>query len=213
MKKRIALLEILFWLVVFFVFVATVNAQNAKGIGALDCYSCAATYRNLVATVEVQNEPPPPATFTFGPTTACSAIVLNDDPNLTGTICPYQGDPSGGYGSFLDVPYQLGFLNNGYLAGCDPMVWGQKTFAQRPDGTTGDGTQAGDTFTQPASTTCPYYTGEYGGAIPDNFLPQFSIVANFTVEKIISCGRYGCRSFLKTRLTGGTGVVEETVVQ
>ena len=186
MKKRIALLEILFWLVVFFVFVATVNAQNA---------------------------PPPPATFTFGPTTACSAIVLNDDPNLTGTICPYQGDPSGGYGSFIDVPYQLGFLNNGYLAGCDPMVWGQKTFAQRPDGTIGDGTQAGDTFRQPASTTCPYYTGEYGGAIPDNFLPQFSIVGNFTVEKIISCGRYGCRSHLKTSLTGGTGVVEETVVQ
>src|SRR2546430_6033257 len=48
-----------------------------------------------------------------------------------------------------------------------------------------------DTFTQPASTTCPYYTGEYGGAIPDNFLPQFSIIGNFTVEKIVSCGRYG----------------------
>ena len=127
MKKRIIVWELLFW-VIAFLFATTVHGQNA---------------------------PPPPATFTFGPTTACSAIVLNDDQNLTGTICPYQGDPSGGYGSFIDVPYQLGFLNNGYLAGCDPMVWGQKTFAQRPDGTTGDGTQAGDTFTQPAATTCP----------------------------------------------------------
>ncbi len=191
MKKRIALLEILFWLVVFFVFVATVNAQNA---------------------------PPPPATFTFGPTTTCSPIlswngVENAYPEDMGAICPYQGNPTGGYGSFLEVPWQLGFLDNGLLQGCDPMVWGQKTFAQRPDGTVGDGTRAGDAFTQPAATTCPYYVGEYGGAIPDNFLPQFSIVANFTVVKITTCGRYRCQSHLQSNLTDGTGVVEETVVQ
>src|SRR2546430_7290745 len=94
MKKRIALLEILFWLVVFF-FACTANAQNA---------------------------PPPPATFTFGPTTACSAITLNDDPNLTGTICPYQRDPSGGYGSFIRAPYHLRLLNNGQLAASDAVV-------------------------------------------------------------------------------------------
>jgi hypothetical protein len=147
------------------------------------------------------------ATFTFGPavttTATCFPVtmwngVTNAYPEDMGAICPYQGDSYGGYGSFLSVPWQLGFLNNGYLAGCNPMIWGQKT------PTNGDGTHAGDTFTQPATTTCPYYTTPNGVSV------GFNIVGNFTVVKHTSCGRYGCRSFLSNVLTGGTGVVEET---
>ena len=152
------------------------------------------------------------ATFTFGSpassTATCFPItswngVPDAYPEDMGAMCPNQGDPNGGYGSFLDVPFQLGFLNNGYLAGCNPLTWGQKTF------TTGDGTHAGDAFTQPAITSCPYYTGEYGGS-SNNLSVGWSIVANFTVVKHTYCGRYGCHSFLSNVLTGGTGMVSET---
>lgn len=146
------------------------------------------------------------ATFTFGSPAPCAAITVWNGvpaayPEDMGTICPNQGDPSGGYGSFLSVPFQLGFLNNGYLAGCNPLTWGQKTF------TTGDGTHAGDAFTQPAITSCPYYTGEYGNP---GLSVGWSIVANFTVVKRTYCGRYGCHSFLSNVMTGGTGAVQET---
>jgi hypothetical protein len=145
------------------------------------------------------------ATFTFGSPAPCSNItswngVANAYPDMGG-ICPYQGDTYGGYGSFLDVPFQLGFLNNGYLAGCNPLTWGQKTF------TNGDGTHAGDTFTQPAVTNCPYYTGEYGDP---SLSVGWSIVGSFAVVSHTYCGRYGCHTFLSTVLKSGTGVVVET---
>jgi hypothetical protein len=123
------------------------------------------------------------ATFTFGSTIPCSDITSWNGnsaayPEDMGAICLSQGDPYGGYGSYLDVPFQLGFLNDGYLAGCNPLAWGQKTF------TSGDGTHNGDTFTWPANTTCPYYT------TPSGLSVGFSIVGSFTVVQHKSC-RYG----------------------
>ena len=143
------------------------------------------------------------ATFTFGSTVTCSNITSWNGgstayPEDMGSICPNQGDLYGGYGSFLDVPWQLGFLNNGYLAGCNPLTNGQKTF------TSGDGTHNGDTFTWPASTTCPYYTTAGGLSV------GFSIVGSFTVAKHQSC-RYGrCITWFTNVLNSGTGIVEET---
>ena len=148
--------------------------------------------------------------FTFNGTTPCSSITSwNGDPNAypqdMGGICLSQGDPSGGYGSYLDVPWQLGFLNNGYLAGCNPLAWGQKTFI------IGDGTHNGDVFKVPGSTTCPYYTGEYGG-YSNNLLVGFGVVAKYTVVQQRSCSRYRCFTYLANVLQGGTGTVTETTV-
>src|SRR5580700_234601 len=117
-------------------------------------------------------------TFTFNGSTPCSAITSwNGDPTAysedRGTICLTQGGTGGGYGSAIEVPFQLGFLNNGYLSPCDPITFGPKVW------TKGDGTHDGDTFTLSGSTTCPYFTGEYGGT-SDNLLDGFSVVADYT---------------------------------
>ncbi len=146
--------------------------------------------------------------FTFNGTTPCSSITSwNGNPNAypqdMGGICLNQGDSYGGYGSFLDVPFQLGFLNNGYLAGCNPLAWGAKTF------TIGDGTHNGDAFTVAGNTTCPYYTGEYGGA-SNNLLVGFNVVASYTVVQHRSCNRGRCITYFTNVLQGGTGTVEET---
>jgi hypothetical protein len=113
----------------------------------------------------------------------------------------------GTWGASLDVPFQLGYLNNGYLADCMAMSWGQRNF------TTGDGTHTGDAFTVNGSTTCPYYTGEYGTVDnSDNLLVGWSVVASYTVIKHQSC-RYGrCTTYFTYQLVGGTGTVYETVL-
>jgi uncharacterized protein YceK len=146
-------------------------------------------------------------TFTFNGTIPCSTITSLDGstagyPNSIGTICLNQGDPSGGYGSFLDVPFQLGYLNNGYLS-CDPLAWQPKLW------TLGDGTHNGDTFSVTGSTTCPYYTGEYGGS-SNNLSIGFSVVANYTVVEHRSCYRGRCINYFTNILQGGTGTVTET---
>jgi hypothetical protein len=145
--------------------------------------------------------------FTFNGTTPCSSITSWNGsstiyPEDMGSICLNQGDLYGGYGSFLDVPSELGFLNNGYLAGCDPLAWGQKTF------TLGDGTHNGDGFTVAGSTACPYYTGEYGGST-SNLSVGFSVVASYTVMQHRSCYRGRCITYFTNVLEGGTGTVTE----
>jgi len=149
--------------------------------------------------------------FTFAGGGPCSSITsLNDSTSYApnqGSICLFRGDEAGGYGSFLDVPWQLGFLNNGYLAGCDPLSWQTRVF------TLGDGTHAGDTFTVAGATTCPYYTGEYGTYLDSNErLDGFSVVASYVVVAQRSCSRYGCHTYLSNALTGGTGTVSEVLL-
>jgi hypothetical protein len=147
-------------------------------------------------------------TFVFGAGQPCENITaINGDTTLTGAICLHQGDLYGGYGSYIEVPFQLGFLNNGYLAGCNPLVWQPRVF------TLGDGTHAGDTFTVAGVTACPYYTGEYGTyENSNNRLDGFSVVADYTVVSFRSCGRFGCHTYLSSVLTGGTGVISETLL-
>jgi|HubBroStandDraft_6_1064221.scaffolds.fasta_scaffold00134_8 hypothetical protein len=167
----------------------------------------------LMCAVGAQGQAVPSSdTFTFGAGAQCSSIttwngVSGAYPQDMGAICLFQGDENGGYGSFLDVPWQLGFLNNGYLAGCDPLTWQPKVF------TLGDGTHNGDTFTVAGATTCPYYTGEYGTyEDSNNRLDGFSVVASYTVVARRSCGRFGCHTYLSNVLTGGTGVVSEALL-
>jgi hypothetical protein len=99
---------------------------------------------------------------------------------------------------------KLGFLNSGDLGDCLKITnWGPRVF------TSGDGKHAGDTFTVSGSTTCPYYTGEYGGA-SNNLLDGFSVVASYVVKQNKSCGNGHCIYYFTYPLTGGTGTVQET---
>lgn len=113
----------------------------------------------------------------------------------------------GGYGSAIDVPFQLGFLNNGILNGCDPIAWGQKTF------TTGDGTHTGDVFVVAGSTTCPYYTGEWGTyENSNNRLDGFSVIAQYMVVQHTYCRYARCTTISTNVLQGGTGIVTDTII-
>jgi hypothetical protein len=156
----------------------------------------------LGATAVSAQWAPTSATFVFAAPidkSNCETITaFNDSTDETGTICLSQGDSLGGYGSYINIPYQLGFLNGGDLAGCDPIVWGAKNY------TTGDGTHAGDTFTVHGSTTCPYYTDEYGASV-SHFLAGFNVDANYLVVRRRFCYRGRCFYYLTNILTGGSG--------
>lgn len=154
-------------------------------------------------------------TFTFAGlagNATCSDILSWDGvtdayPEDMGAICLNQGDPGGGFGSFVDVPFQLGYLNNGYLAGCNAITFGPKVFS------IGDGTHTGDAFSISGSTTCPGYTGEWGNYLDsNNRLDGFNVTANYTVAKRTSCYRGRCTTFYTNTLQGGTGVVTDSTI-
>lgn len=143
-------------------------------------------------------------TFTFDANGAIIAYdgVVNGYPEEMGSVSFVAPG-----GSAIDVPWQLGYLNNGYLSPCDPLVWGPKTYSK------GDGTHAGDTYMTFGSTTCPYFTGEYGTyENSNNRLEGFSVQADYIMVQHRSCGRRGCIYYLLPALTGGTGTVTDSLI-
>jgi hypothetical protein len=151
--------------------------------------------------------PPQSTTFTFDQTTAITSYNGSDPANP-----PYPDDmgsvnlsnPNPG----IDVPWQLSYLNNGYLQPCDPLQWGAKVWIL------GDGTHAGDKYTLSAVTSCPYFTGEYGSyGDSTNILDGFSVTATYVRSFVRSCGRYNiCHTFPVDKLQGGTGEVTQTLI-
>ena len=149
------------------------------------------------------------ARWTVSP--ACGGItawdgVANAYPEDMGGVCITQ-PAGGGYGSSIDVPFQLGYLNNGSLDPCDHINLGPKVF------TVGDGTHTGDQFTVSGSTTCPYFTGEYGTyENSNNRLEGFSVVATYTVFRYIQIVRGAVVVRYNYILTSGTGTVADSVI-
>jgi hypothetical protein len=155
---------------------------------------------------------PPVNNFTFDGSSAIVSWNGSDPANP-----PYPGDMGavsltsafGSPGSGIEVPFQLGYLNNGFLVPCNAITWGPKVY------TTGDGTNIGDKYTISGSTDCPYFTGEYGDyQNSKNRHDSWSVVAVYKVtNKQISC-RYGrCTTRYTITLQGGTGTVTETTTQ
>jgi len=171
-------------------------------------------------------------TFTFDGTTAIVAYdgaTPANPPNGAQAQFPYHmGDvvlinanpyPSSGPPNYvgisgIDVPFDLndsrgyGYLNNGQLRPCNSVDWGAKNW------TIGDDTtrNLGDTYTVSASTTCPYFTGEYGTyENSNNRLVGFSVTATFTLTSFTKhCPRgRPCYFTPNFTLQGGTGTITE----
>jgi hypothetical protein len=151
-------------------------------------------------------------TFTFNSASQITSWNGSDPLNP-----PYPGEMGavslntsfgGGYGSAIDVPFQVGdFLNNGYLSPCNPIAFGPKTW------TIGNGTHSGDTFNVSGGTTCPYFTGEYGTYDnSNNRLDGFSVTASY-VRTVHTACRYGrCTTYYTDTLEGGTGTVTDSTI-
>ena len=107
------------------------------------------------------------------------------------------------------VPFQLNYLNNGYLVPCNPLSFGQITW------TKGNGTHSGDTYIKPGTTTCPYFTGEYGTyEDSNNTYDGFSVVAQYVRTFVLTHPRFHPPVLVPVdTLQGGTGVITQTVVQ
>lgn len=164
------------------------------------------------------------AMLVFGATAAQAQLSNNFAFDATGAITEWDGVPNaypedmggvkltpitGGYGSGIDVPWQLGYLNNGFLEPCNPITWGAKVW------TKGTGSSIGDTFTVHGVTTCPDFTGEYGtGYNSNNRLEGFSVDANYKLAQGNRvCPRYRpCYYQVINALQGGTGTVTDTII-
>jgi hypothetical protein len=108
----------------------------------------------------------------------------------------------------IDIPFQLGYLNNGFLQPCDPIAWEAKVWV------IGDGTHKGDTYTLSGSTACPYFTGEYGASGNSyNIADSFSVVATYVRNFIKTCGHGHCIVLPKDTLSGGTGVAQQKEIE
>jgi hypothetical protein len=137
--------------------------------------------------------------------------VPNAYPGDMGAVSLYTSF-GGTFGSAISVPFRLGYLNNGDLAPCDPVVWGIKTWL------VGDGKHNDDTYTIHAETTCPYFTGEWGTVNnSDHRLDGFSVDAIFITVLVCKQDRWHrCLKpvvYLPTYvLTGGTGTVTDSAI-
>jgi hypothetical protein len=122
-------------------------------------------------------------------------VVLNSV-NISGITVPFDLNNSRGYG----------YLNNGDLRPCDTVTWGPQTW------TVGNGTNVGDTYTVSASTTCPYFTGEYGTyENSNNRLDGFSVTATYMLTSFAKICPRGRPCYLKPvyTLQGGIGTITE----
>ena len=159
----------------------------------------------LAAVASAQTFYPRTDDFGFDKTTAIISWHGSDPANPP---YPYEmGSVALGSQPGIVIPWQLGYLNNGYLVPCNPLVWGNDTWI------IGDGTHNGDTYTRPASTTCPYFTGEYGtSGNSSNILDGFSVTVKYvrTISQV--CGRGGCHKVITDTLQGGMGTAQQSLI-
>lgn len=146
--------------------------------------------------------------FTFDKTSAITSYNGSDPANP-----PYPGDMGAinldNQNPGISVPWQLGYLNNGYLQPCNSFQWTPKKWI------IGDGTHNGDEYQVSMSTACPYFTGEYGTyEDSNNTYDSFSAVATYTTKLVLSCSRYrGCHYFPQYSLLSGQGTIVQIVTQ
>jgi hypothetical protein len=128
----------------------------------------------------------PSATFTWNGSTDSSQLI---------NLASVNGQPNGGAiqivnGSFLwllELPESLGFPNNGYLDCQTAITFGANQWGTRADGSTMNGTQAGDYYTKSGTTSCPLWNG--------------TTAISLTEYRVFIAHRYCYRGVCKTSLT------------
>lgn len=153
--------------------------------------------------------------FTFGPSYStqyssgsptCSPITSITGWSGTGggEVC-YGSDY---YGANIDVPFQLGFLNNGYLDPCSQMHFGAPVWLK------GNATTVGSIYYINGSTTCPYFTGEYGTDFNSNDrLDGFTVMIEHSIASSYKTCRLGrCVTHYVDIVTGGTGTITDWLI-
>jgi hypothetical protein len=165
----------------------------------------------LVTSVLAQTFSPRTDTFAFNNQSAITSWNGSDPSNPPypygmGAVC-LTTQCGGGYGSGIEIPFELGYLNNGFLSPCDPITFSPKTWV------IGDGTHSGDAFIVTGSTLCPYFTGEYGSSgNSGNILDGFSVTVKYVRQFQRFCGRTGCHNLPVDTLQSGTGVAQQTEI-
>ena len=94
----------------------------------------------------------------------------------------------------IEIPFQLGFPNNGYLQGCEPTVWGPLVWQNG-----GSQNVAGSTAIQTFVASGCYDGGN----------TTVTATVKYVVVSFRSCGRTGCRTFYGNQVTGGSGTVTD----
>lgn len=103
-------------------------------------------------------------------------------PNENGDVC-FSGQPTL---TGIEIPYQLGVPNNGYLLNSCTATFGEPQ---------GSWARAGNTFTIAGSASCTYNV-------------SFTFTQNYTVTNVHeSCYRGPCTIYMNYMVTGGSGVV------
>lgn len=87
------------------------------------------------------------------------------------------------------------FPNNGKLASCSAITWGQNQWGTRADGSIMDGTKAGDYYTRLGSATCSEWNGSANISLTE--FRQF-------IDHV-TCGRGSCHHYLVDTLVSGSG--------
>ena len=133
--------------------------------------------------------------FTFGSagvigttlSSNCSPItswdgVVNAYPQNMGEVCfnYYPNNNSG-----MEIPWQLGYPNNGFLLSNTPFTWAPAVWT------------SSTTYSQAGTAV---YTG-YGAGVVVN------VTTNIAITYRRYCSRTGCHLFPMDTLTGGTGAV------
>jgi hypothetical protein len=143
------------------------------------------------------------ATFTWnGSTDSSQLIELATIDNLPVNQSNGYGGAiqivNGGFLWLLELPWSLGFPNDGFLDCSSKITFGTKQWGTRPDGTKMDGTKAGDYYTLTGTTTCPLWNGT----------TDISLTALRQMVSYRSCGHGVCRTFLGDTMEGGIGVAK-----
>lgn len=105
--------------------------------------------------------------------------------------CSIPRNPDGSCSgeSFPDFP------NNGKLSCESQITWGAKQWGTRSDGSTMNGTKAGDYYTLSGTTGCTLWNGAV----------TISLTLFHEFDPHTSCGRFGCHTYLIDTIKNGSG--------
>lgn len=149
-----------------------------------------------------------------GTLSGCPNILTENGLGVTGNFMCLSGSQQcgPGFGIEMENPGVPPLLpNNGFMCGFyNTLSYGAKNWGTRADGSTMNGTQAGDYFVQVATTQIPVENNDpgYWGNVP--VVPvNVTLLLEMTYKPVVVCRRgQGCHTVLQPFLTQGSGTLQ-----